>query len=94
MLSELGGVDFNGSKIYMPNTDLDILIVNPTDTQNKNVNASLLNQFGTTDPSLYNKYFAINSSNDGANSMFVGTRPNTTQELYICEGLITNVIGN
>ena len=92
-LSEIGGIDFNGSRIYMPSSDIDILIVNPTGAQNKNVDASKLNKFGTTDPSLYNKYFAINSSNDGANSMFVGTRPTTTDKLYICEGLITNENG-
>ena len=93
ILNEIGGIDFNGSRIYMPSGDLDILNVNPTDAQDKNVDASMLNQFGTTDPSLYNKYFAINSSNDGANSMFLGTRPGFTNGLYICEGLITNESG-
>ena len=93
ILSEIGGIDFNGSRIYMPSSNITILIVNPTDGQNKNTEASMLNQFRTTDPSLYNKYFAINSATEGANGMFVGTRPGFTQGLYICEGLITDESG-
>ena len=93
ILSEIGGIDFNGSRIYMPSSNISILIVNPTDGQNKNTEASMLNQFRTTDPSLYNKYFAINSPTEGANGMFVGTRPGFTQGLYICEGLITDESG-
>lgn len=93
ILSEIGGIDFNGSRIYMPSSNMTTLIVEPTDGQNKNTEASMLNQFRTTDPSLYNKYFAINSATEGANSMFVGTRPGFTKGLYICEGLITDESG-
>lgn len=92
-LSNVSGVDFNGSKIYMPSTDMDILFVNPKDSVNKSVAATSFSQFGTTDETLFNKYFAMNSSNDGANSMLLGTRPgqgSSAELLYICAGFITD----
>lgn len=92
-LSPTSGIDFNHQNIYMPAVDVTLFDLNPDDSETKNVSSSLLSEYYVSDPTLYNKYFAVNSSNSGSSGMCAGTRYNSTEEIYVCYGIVTDPKG-
>lgn len=72
-----GGIDFNGSKIYMPNYDKGIILsVEPDTTSNMTISASVILKDYTTEDSLKNKIFTMNNGGKSAGNadMCLGDR--------------------
>lgn len=92
-LSTTSGIDFNHQTIYMPPVDAELFYCNPDDAENKNVSSAMLGEWYVSDSSLYDKYFAVNSSNTGSSEMCAGSRYNNPGELYVCYGIVTDPKG-
>lgn len=70
-----GGIDFNGSKIYMPNYDGGIILsVVPDESDDIEVDAEDINETLTTDARLFGKVFRINTAVSGNSDMCLGNR--------------------
>lgn len=93
-LSSTSGVDFNHQTINMPAVDFELFYVDPDDAMNKNVSSALLDQYYVSDSDLFNKYFAVNTSTSGSAQMCAGNRYNSTGEIYVCYGIVTDPKGN
>ena len=92
-LSATSGIDFNHQNVYMPAVDVTLFELDPDDSEDKNVSSALLSEYYVSDPTLYNKYFAVNSSNSGSSGMCAGNRHNSTGEIYVCYGVVTDPKG-
>lgn len=92
-LTPTSGIDFNDQNIYMPAVNIDLFYVHAADTVDKNVSSALLNEYYVSDSELFNKYFSVNSSTNGSSEMCAGTRYNSTEELYVCYGIVTDPKG-
>ena len=74
-----GGIDFNGSKIYMPNYDGGIILsVVPDESDDIEVDAEDINETLTTDARLFGKVFRVNSVVSGNSDMCLGSRINVS----------------
>lgn len=70
-----GGIDFNGSTIYMPNYDGGkILSIVPDSASDITVDASVLYESYTTSDSLKDKVFRLNNRTSGNDTMCLGYR--------------------
>lgn len=93
-LGATSGIDFNHQNVYMPALDTTLFQLFPDDTENLNISSTALSEYYVTDSRLFNKYFAVNSSNDGCASMCAGKRHTFTEDLYVCYGIVTDPKGN
>lgn len=92
-LTDTSGIDFNHQNLYMPALDITLFRLLPEDTENINVSSTALSEYYVTDSRLFDKYFAVNSSNEGASSMCAGRRHTFTEDLYVCYGIVTDPKG-
>lgn len=70
-----GGIDFNNSKVYMPNYDGGTIIqIEPDSSSEVTVSYSAISGVRTTSNDLKNKVFRMNSNIDGNASMCLGYR--------------------
>lgn len=73
--SGFGGIDFNGSKIYMPNYDEGIILsIEPDESSDMEVSASDIEKDYTTSNALKGKIFKMNQTKDGNPDMCLGYR--------------------
>lgn len=76
-----GGIDFNGSKIYMPDYDGgEILSVVPDSAEDIVVSASSIKSYYTTSNDLKGKIFKINQTKNGNADMCLGYRYSDSSE--------------
>ena len=67
-----GGIDFNGSKIYMPNYDNGVILsIVPDVTSELSISGSVFGKNGVTDAALKDKVFSVFGNNSG---LCLGTR--------------------
>lgn len=92
-LSATSGVDFNHQTINMPAVDMELFRIDPDDSENKNVSSALLSEWYVSDSTLFDKYFAVNSSNNGSSEMCAGNRYGDSGEIYVCYGIVTDPKG-
>ena len=90
-----GGIDFNGSKVYMPNYDAGTIIsIEPDASETITVNASDIYENKVTDSRLLNKVFALNSNTAGNDGMCLGHRTGNHEEsVYWTPTVITSPDG-
>jgi len=96
-----GGIDFNGSKIYMPNYDRGVIIqVEPENTSDITISSDLILKDRTTSPQLKGKVFTMNNGGKtvGNAGMCLGTRMRTPVNpddvVYWSPTIITDPDGN
>ena len=95
-----GGIDFNGSKIYMPNYDRGIILkIEPDSTLDLTVSADVILKDRTTDQRLKNKIFTMNDGGKtaGNQDMCLGVRTRTPLDpndiVYWSPTIITDLDG-
>lgn len=89
-----GGIDFNGSKVYMPNYDGGIILSIEPDTANDiTVSASDLYESYTTNTDLKGKIFRMNEPKTGNADMCLGDRWGDGQTLYSAPTIRTTLDG-
>lgn len=90
-----GGIDFNGSKIYMPNHDGGIILdIVPDTTSNITASATDILTGKVTDQNLYGKVFALNNNTAGNSDMCLGHRAGDHDEsIYWTPTVVTNPDG-
>lgn len=92
-----GGIDFCGSKIYMPDYDTDfstdyppvIIKILPDNYNDISATASDFTKYGTTKSELMNKVFTINSNYTGNADMCLGNRVGFDTVIYYTPTMIT-----
>ncbi len=92
-----GGIDFGGSRIYMPDYDTDfstdyppvIIEVLPESRKDVSATASDFTKYGTTKSELMNKVFTINSNYSGNADMCLGGRVGFDTVIYYAPTMIT-----
>lgn len=94
-----GGIDFNGSKIYLPNYETEdyeniILSVVPDSSTDLTVDASTIFETYTTATALKNKVFCINRNYSGNADMSLGTRPGFDTVIYHTPTIMTDESGD
>lgn len=95
--SGFGGIDFCGSRIYMPDYDTDfstdyppvIIKVLPDSYRNVSAVASDFTKYGTTKSELMNKIFTINSNYAGNADMCLGGRLGFDTTIYYTPTMMT-----
>lgn len=95
-LKGFGGIDFNGSTIYMPNYDLGtILSIVPDTTSDLTVDASVFFETYTSDNNLKGKVFQVNDNEDGNATMCLGDRASSsfTSTIYCSPTIKTTPTG-
>ena len=74
-----GGIDFNGSKIYMPNYDAGIILdIVPDTTTDLTISYSDILSNRTTNANLKDKVFTLNDALSGNDDMCIGYRSGDT----------------
>lgn len=95
--SGFGGIDFCGSRIYMPDYDTDfstdyppvIIKILPDSYKNVSAAASDFTKYGTTKSELKNKVFTINSNYAGNADMCLGSRIGFDTTIYYTPTMLT-----
>lgn len=95
--SGFGGIDFGGSKIYMPDYDTDFstgyppVIINVTPEESKTVTATAsdFTKYKTTNAQLQNKVFTINDNYSGNADMSLGNRIGFDTVIYYTPTMIS-----
>lgn len=93
-----GGIDFNNSKVYMPNYDGGTIIqIEPDSSSEVTVPYSVISGVRTTSGDLKNKVFRMNSIYDGNSTMCLGYRmPKASYDnkvMYYCPTVKTTPDG-
>ena len=89
-----GGIDFNGSKIVMPNYNVySILLVVPDDATEVTAQYSEITKDKITNASLLDKIFTLNDNYSGNADMCLGNRIGYEDDIYYTPTIKTSVDG-
>lgn len=97
ILNGFAGIDFNNSKIIMPNHDNGtILHIVPDASEDINVDASEIYKEYTTDSRLYGKVFALNDNESGNADMCLGDRTGSifSSTIYCSPVIMSTITGH